>query len=84
MLYQMCVEDGVPPWSANQADDIVDSDDKDILGYRWDEVKSAKLKKIVWEDARNLIDALLSSDVVGRPDTWDVVINHPFLRRQQC
>jgi len=43
------------------------------------EVKPDKMKKIVWPEARGLIEMLLEEKVEDRPKSWDEVISHPFL-----
>jgi hypothetical protein len=52
-----------------------------LLAYQWESVKTTKLRKVVWDDARDLIGHLLSEDVTERPQTWGEVMSHPFLRR---
>jgi hypothetical protein len=34
---------------------------------------------VVWPEARQLIDWLLSAIAAHRPQTWTSVLNHPFL-----
>ena len=37
------------------------------------------LAKVVWPEARQLIDWLLSAIAAHRPQTWASVLDHPFL-----
>ena len=48
--------------------------------YQWPQVKVAKMKKIVWNpEARDLAEQLLHEKVEDRPQSWDEVLQHPFI-----
>jgi hypothetical protein len=78
VLYQLCTEDAQSLWDSTQADNI---DEKQLkqLAYEWSAVKGEKMAKIVWPQARHLVEWLLQEDVRHRPQSWDQVMQHPFL-----
>ena len=81
LLYQLCTLDGRSLWDADQADNIED-DQLRQLAYQWPQLKAAKMKKIVWPEAKELGELLLQEDVDDRPHSWDHVLQHPFLAGQ--
>ena len=78
LLYQLCTLDGATLWDANQADNIED-DQLRQLAYQWPEIKTPKMKRIVWPEAKELAEWLLQEDVNDRPHSWDQVLEHPFI-----
>lgn len=74
----MCTEDSATLWHVNQADNIDESQLRE-LAHQWNDVKLAKLNKIAWPDAAHLAALLLHEDSALRPMTWDQVLRHPFL-----
>eukprot|EP01045_Picozoa_sp_COSAG04_P004677 COSAG04_NODE_208_length_20334_cov_13.999852_1_plen_2534_part_10 len=78
VVYQLCTKDGATLWHSDQADNI-DDDQLQQLAHEWDEVKAAKLKRIVWPQAAHLVSWLLQEDPAHRPQSWDQVMQHPFL-----
>ena len=77
-LAQLCTEDGATLWHSNQADNI-DDDQLRELAFQWNQVKQAKLNKIIWPDAAHLAEWLLQEHPSRRPQSWDQVMQHPAL-----
>jgi len=78
VLYQLCTEDAETLWKSTQADNI-DTIQLEQLAHQWSAVKGEKMAKIVWPQARHLVEWLLQEDVRHRPQSWDQVMQHPFL-----
>ena len=78
VVYQLCTKDGATLWHSDQADNI-DDDQLQQLAHEWDELKAAKLKRIVWPQAAPLVSWLLQENPAHRPQSWDQVMQHPFL-----
>ena len=78
LLYELCTEDAETLWKSTQADNI-DTTQLEQLAHQWSTVKGEKMAKIVWPQARHLAEWLLQEDVRHRPQSWDQVMQHPFL-----
>jgi len=78
LLYQLCTVDGKTLWNVDQADNIEPGEMQD-LAFRWSDLKASKLSKVVWPEARELIEWLLSEDANERPTKWAEVLEHRFL-----
>jgi serine/threonine protein kinase len=78
LVYQLCTLDGATLWLMNQADNI-DEADLHTLAHKWPELRAAKMDKIVWPQAKHLVEWLLQEDVCRRPKSWEQVMQHPFL-----
>ena len=80
-MYQLCTTDGATLWHSDQADNI---DEKQLrqLASSWSKIRSKKLEKIVWPKVAHLVDWLLQENPAHRPQTWDQVMQHPFLAGQ--
>ena len=79
--YQLCTKDGATLWHADQADNI---DKKQLrqLAHEWLERRAEKLENIVWPKAAHMVDWLLQENPLHRPQSWDQVMQHPFLAGQ--
>ena len=77
LLYELCTEDAETLWKSTQADNI-DHTQLAQLAHQWSAVKGEKMAKIVWPQARHLVEWLLQEDVRHRPTSWDQVMRHPF------
>ena len=80
LMYQLCTSGGLTVWKVDQADNITERERRQ-LAYQWPEIKDEKLEDIAWPEARQLISWMLEAEAVNRPQSWDAVLDHRFLRQ---
>ena len=79
LAFKMAVKDGASIFHSTEADNIVKREDLETLAYGWEQRKLAEMKRVVWDEAADLVLKCLQTAPGRRPKSFTEILRHPFL-----